>query len=79
MLQNPASGGTPTSAPRPIVMPQNVPGMPRRSPPMRDMRLVPTAWMTDPAARKSSALNAAWVNRWNSAAADDPTASAPIM
>jgi hypothetical protein len=79
LLQKPASGGSPMSAPSPIVMDQNVVGIPRRSPPMADMRLVPTAWMTEPAPRNSSALNAAWVSRWNSAAAGAPMARAPVM
>ncbi|RAO48848.1 hypothetical protein PSN01_04719 [Micromonospora saelicesensis] len=79
LLQKPANGGTPASAPRPTTVHQNVTGMLRRSPPISDMRVVPTAWITAPAARNSSALKAAWVSRWNSAADGEPTASAPVM
>jgi hypothetical protein len=35
--------------------------------------------MTEPAARNSRALKAAWVSRWKSAAADEPTASPASM
>ena len=79
LLKNPDSGGSPASAPSPIVIDQNVTGIAARSPPIRVIRLLPTAWMTAPAARNSSALNAAWVSRWNSAAAGTPTASPPAM
>ncbi len=65
LLKNPASGGTPASAAKPIVIVQNVTGMSSRSPPMRPSRLLPTTWMTAPAHRNSNALNAAWVSRWN--------------
>ena len=63
--KKPASGGTPASAASPSVIVAKVTGISRRSPPMSGIRLVPTAWMTEPAARNSSALNAAWVSRWN--------------
>ena len=46
---------------------------------MRVIELVPTAWMTQPAARNSSALNAACVSRWNSAVAETPTANPANM
>jgi len=42
-----------------------VSGMERESPPMPRMSRVPTEWITAPAARKSSALNAEWLRRWN--------------
>ena len=79
LLQKPANGGTPASAPRPTTVHQNVTGMLRRSPPISDISVVPTAWITAPAARNSSALKAAWVSRWNRAADGEPTASAPVM
>src|SRR3954452_15639289 len=77
--QKPASGGIPARAPSPLTHDQNVTGMLRRRPPIRHIEFVSTAWITAPAARNSSALNAAWVSRWNSAAAGQPTASAPVM
>nr|BFE76720.1 hypothetical protein GCM10020092_100210 [Actinoplanes digitatis] len=79
MDQKPARGGSPARAPRPITKDQNVTGRCARRPPIRDIRLVPTAWMMPPAARKSSALKAAWVSRWNRAAPGTPIARAPVM
>ena len=38
-----------------------------------------TAWITDPAPRKRSALKKAWVKRWKSPAVYPPAATAVIM
>ena len=66
--QNPASGAMPASAADPIRNVQNVTGMGFRKPPMSLMSLEWTAWITEPAPRKSSALKNACVNRWKNAA-----------
>ncbi len=62
--QNPASGAMPASAADPIRNVQNVTGIGFRNPPMSLMLLEWTAWITEPAPRKSSALKNACVNRW---------------
>src|SRR6185369_8238817 len=77
--KNPENGGTPARAASPIDMQMKVTGMVRRRPPIRVIELVPTAWITQPAARNSSALKAAWVSRWNSAVPGNPTANPANM
>ncbi len=62
--QNPASGMIPASDNAPIVNVQNVHGMTLRRPPISLRLLVWIEWMIDPAARNSSALKKACVNRW---------------
>ena len=57
----------------------DVTGMARRRPPRSRSCPLPTAWMTAPDDRNSSALKKAWVNRWNTAASREPTASAATM
>ncbi len=53
----------------PIVMVQKVMGMRLRRPPITRMSCSPlSAWMTEPAARNSSALKKAWVTTWKMAA-----------
>ena len=42
-----------------------VTGIYLRKPPITDISLLCTAWMMQPAPRKSKALNMAWVKRWN--------------
>ncbi len=54
-------------------------GMCLRRPPMSVMLLEWTAWITDPAPRKSRALKKAWVNRWKRPAVYPPAATAVIM
>ena len=54
----------PASASEPMTKVQKVLGRYRRRPPMSLMLLEWTAWITDPAARKSRPLKKAWVNRW---------------
>ena len=54
-------------------------GMARNNPPIRKMSLVPTAWMTAPAARKSSALKRPCVIRWRKPASAAPAPAAAIM
>ena len=44
---------------------QWVMGMYLRSPPIALISLLCTAWIMQPAPRKSNALNMAWVKRWN--------------
>ena len=56
----------PTSASPPTTKNQYVRGISTRMPPIFRMSCSPTsAWMTSPAARKSSALKNACVSRWN--------------
>ena len=64
MDQKPARGTIPARAREPIMNVQNVVGIRSRSPPMSLMLFECTAWMTEPAPRKSNALKNAWVNRW---------------
>ena len=77
--KKPASGGTPDSAARPSAISAAVRGSLWRRPPMRPIAAVPTAWITTPAARNSSALKAPWVRRWKTRRRGTPTASAPVM
>ena len=63
--QYPANGGTPMSAAVPMRNTAKVHGIVFLSPPISDMLFVCTAWITEPAARNSNALNAACVNMWN--------------
>ncbi len=79
MDQNPASGTMPARASEPMTNVQNVYGMCLRSPPMSDMLLECTEWITDPAPRNSSDLKKAWVNRWKSPAVYAPAPMAVIM
>src|SRR5437764_10556402 len=63
--QNPANGGIPAIASVAIVITQNVQGMYLRKPPIFRMSCSPDMpWITDPAARNSSALKKACVIRW---------------
>ena len=77
--KNPASGHTPARASVPTMNTTPVCGITRQSPPMRKMSLVPTAWMTAPAPRKSSALKTPCVRRWKKPAALAPAPAAAIM
>ena len=43
------------------------------------MSLVPTAWITAPAARNSRALKKPWVSRWKKPAPGAPAPAAAIM
>ncbi len=64
--KKPESGGIPARASAPISVTAYVFGSRFRRPPIRRMSCSPTsAWMTMPAARKSSALKKACVIRWN--------------
>ena len=77
MLKKPAKGGKPLSASMPMRKVQKVSGIFCKSPPIFQMSCSScSAWMTEPAARKSSALKKAWVVRWNIAASgpQQPTA-----
>ncbi len=58
----------PASASEPISIVQNVTGIDFRRPPMSLMLFECTAWITEPAQRKSSALKNACVNRWKTPA-----------
>ena len=64
MLQNPDSGKIPAIASTATRKVTAVTGIRRARPPILQMSLVPSAWITLPAPRKSSVLNAAWVVRW---------------
>ncbi len=68
MEKKPAKGAMPARASDPTTKVPKVMGMGLRSPPMSLMLFECTAWITDPAARKSSALKKAWVKRWKSPA-----------
>ena len=64
--KKPAKGGMPTSASAPTRKTVRVRGSAFPRPPIRRMSCSPArAWMTIPAARKSSALKNACVIRWN--------------
>ena len=64
--KKPENGGIPASASDPIRNAQNVSGISRRSPPILRRSCSPvSAWITIPAAMKSSALKKACVIRWN--------------
>ena len=79
MEKKPAKGQTPARARVPMTKVVAVWGIARRSPPIRNRSLVPTAWMTAPAARKSRALNTPWVSRWKKPANAAPAPAAAIM
>ena len=64
--QKPAIGGMPDRAAAPMRKVQNVTGRGFLSPPIWLMLFVCMAWITEPAARNSNALNHACVKRWNS-------------
>ena len=67
--RNPLNGGTPLNASVPTRNVQNVTGIFFSRPPIFQMSCSScSAWMTEPAARNSSALKNAWVVRWNIAA-----------
>jgi len=51
-------------------------GIRRPRPPIWRMSRVPVAWITAPAPRKSSALNTAWLSRWNWLAKTPPAPTA---
>src|SRR5712692_6298107 len=76
--KKPASGGTPASASVPTTKTTPVCGILRKRPPIRKMSLVPTAWITAPAARKRSALNTPWVKRCRTLASAAPAPAAVI-
>lgn len=74
--------GMAASARSATVIVQKASGMRLVSPLMRDMaasELVPAAWMTTPAERNRTALNAPCERRWKTAAPRSPTARAPDM
>jgi len=50
-----------------------------RRPPMSVISWLCTAWITEPAVRKSRPLNMAWVVRWNMALAESPAPSDMTM
>ena len=50
-----------------------------RRPPMSGISWLCTAWITEPAPRKSRALNMAWVVRWNMPLAASPAPRAMTM
>ena len=77
--KNPASGGTPARASVPTMKTMPVCGIARKRPPIRKTSLVPTAWMTAPAARNRSALNRPCVSRCRNPAAAAPAPAAAIM
>ena len=54
---------------------QNVMGIFLRRPPMSGISCECTAWMTEPAPRKSRALNIACVDRWYMALTESPAPS----
>jgi hypothetical protein len=76
LLQNPFRIGRPASASAPITNTFRTKGIREPRPPIFDMSRVPTAWITAPAARKSRALNTAWLSRWNWLAKKPPTPTA---
>ena len=63
--QKPANGGMPIRARVAMAKHPNVTGMYFRRPPISLILLEWTAWISEPAPRKSKALKNAWVNRWN--------------
>jgi len=58
----------PAAEQHPINIVQEVTRIRFQSPPISQMSWVWSTWMTEPAPRKSRALNQAWVNRWKTAA-----------
>ena len=80
MLKKPASGGIPAIARVATSMVPCVHGSLRASPPMRRRSCSSeSAWITEPAPRKSSALKKAWVIRWKIPAEKAPTPQAMNM
>ena len=77
--KKPAKNGMPASERVPTRNTMKVCGMRRASPPIAWMSLLPTAWMTAPAARKSSALKTPWVSRCRKPAPAKPAPIAAIM
>ena len=78
--KKPDSGGMPVSASAPITNAMYVRGRNCRRPPIFRMSCSPmSAWMTMPAARKSSALKKACVIRWNIELAYAPSPAARNM
>ena len=77
--KKPPKNGTPASDSVPMRNTIAVWGIVRTRPPMRKMSLVPTAWMTAPAPRKSSALKTPCVSRWRNPAHAKPAPIAAIM
>ena len=69
----PSGNADPASAPSPNAA--VVPGMPGRSPPSESRSRLPVACSTEPAARNSSVLNAAWLITCSSAAVNANPAS----
>ena len=77
--KNPASGGSPASASVPTMKSTPVCGITRKSPPIRKISFVPTAWITAPAPRNRSALNRPCVRRCRTLAYAAPAPAAAIM
>jgi hypothetical protein len=72
--KNPENGGSPEIATVAISIVSHVDGRRRASPPIFRRSCSPaSAWMTEPAPRKRSALKKAWVTRWKMPAAYAPT------
>ena len=76
LLQKPFMIGTPARARAPTMNTFRTSGIRAPRPPSRARSRVPVAWMTAPAARNSSALNSAWLSRWNWLAKTAPTPTA---
>src|SRR3981081_2988477 len=80
LLQNPASGGIPAIASVAIPMVKNVHGIYDLSPPIfRISCSPPTAWITDPAARKRRPLKNAGATKRTLPAENAPTPQAMNM
>jgi hypothetical protein len=77
--QNPANGGIPVSASPPIANAAAVSRMCFFRPPILKRSCVPTAWMTEPAARNRRALKNACVNRWKRPSIAKPAPIANTM
>ena len=77
--KKPARGGSPASASVPTMKTTPVCGIARKSPPIRKMSFVPTAWITAPAPRNRSALKRPCVRRWSTLAYVAPAPAAAIM
>ena len=63
--KKPENGGMPEMARQAMRNVTWVTGMYLRKPPIVDISLLCTAWIMQPAPRKSNALNMACVKRWN--------------
>ena len=72
--KNPVNKGNPARDNEPMSMVYMVHFMYFPTPPISRISLVLTAWMTEPAQRKSRALKNEWPMRWNM---ETPTANAP--